>query len=215
MSKNHIFIGTMILAVVGIGAFLVLRPKFQTQTVLKNGRPVPRMTHPEMKPLEKDIPLAEGIQRANDLFSDMQPLTEQEVFAAVKAIRLMYPDIETNVYQTYTRIVTDRVLPKGMFFRRIQTWGTPSGTSGTIQVDWLDLCLEGEQRTPTPEERKKLLASLPKNWVVNGDDLQIPVGAFVYRIRSRFVSIINRVQMNDFISVPPNNARGCVKSVDA
>ena len=136
-----------------------------------------------MKPLDKDIPLSEGIQQANAFFPDIQPLTEQEVVAAVKAIKLMQPDIETNVYQIYMRIVTDRVWPKGLYFRRITNWNTQYGMT---HVDWLDLCLE-DQRLLTPEERKETLASLPKGFVVVNPD-NMKTGGYAYRIRSRFVS---------------------------
>jgi len=160
---------------------------------------LPSAAQQDMKPLDKDIPLAEGIQQANAFFSDMQPLTEQEVVAAVKAIKLMHPDIKTNVYQIYTRIVTDRVWPKGMYFRQITNWNTQYGMT---HVDWLDICLEFDQPL-TPEERKEALASLPKGFVV-ADPNNMKKGGFAYRIRSRFVSSNEHGSKSDFIAVPPN-----------
>ncbi len=144
---------------------------------------LPSAAQQQMKPLDKDIPLAEGIQQANAFFPDIQPLTEQEVVAAVKAIKLEYPDIKTNVYQIYMRIVTERVWPKGMYFSRITNWNTQYGM---MHVDWLDICLKAEQPL-TPEERKEWLASLPKGFVVV-DPNNMKKGGFGYRIRSRFLS---------------------------
>jgi hypothetical protein len=144
---------------------------------------LPSAAQQQMKPLDKDIPLSEGIQQANAFFPDIQPLTEQEVIAAVKAIKIMHPDIKTNIYQIYMRIVTDRVWPKGMYFGRIMNWTTQYGMT---HVDWLDICLKAEQPL-TPEEREEALASLPKDVVVV-DPNNMKKGGFGYRIRSRFVS---------------------------
>src|SRR5690349_4996978 len=80
---------------------------------------LPGFAAEQMKPLGKDIPLSEGIRQANELFPDAQPLTEEEVIAAVKAIKLKHPDIKPDVYDTYMRVVKERVLPKGMYFSRI------------------------------------------------------------------------------------------------
>ena len=67
----------------------------------------------EMRPLNNDIPLAEGVRRANELFPDIQPLTEEEVVAAVKAIKLNHQHIKRDAYDIYVRVVKERVLPKG------------------------------------------------------------------------------------------------------
>lgn len=155
-----------------------------------NGQPVrvPKMMPPNtlpafaggtMQPLDKDIPLAEGIQLANKSFPDIQPLTEEEVVAAVKAIKLMHPDIKQDVYETYMRIVKERVLPKGMYFAHTTAWNTGNGQ---IKVDWLDLCLQGH--VATAEEAKGIPSPLPG---FHGSG-EIRVGGFCYRIRSRFVS---------------------------
>jgi hypothetical protein len=135
----------------------------------------------DMQPLAKDIPLAEGIEKANEMFPDLQPLTEQEVIAAVKAIKLKHPDIKQDVYDTYMRVVNEHVLPKGMYFSRITSWNTEYGQ---FQVDWKDLCLAG--RIATADERKELLSKMPSGMKVGGE---IRVGGFGYRIRARFVSV--------------------------
>jgi hypothetical protein len=134
-----------------------------------------------MQPLDKDISLTEAIQKANEIFPDLQPLTEDEVIAAVKAIKLKHPDIKQEVYDTYMRVVKERVLPQGMFFRRITSWSTEYGR---FQVDWKDLCLEG--RVATGDERGEMVSKMPTGMKVNGE---VRVGGFGYRIRARFVSV--------------------------
>ena len=147
---------------------------------------LPSLADVGMQPLDKDIPLAEGIRRANELFPDVQPLTEQEVIAAVQAIKLKHSDIKDDVYETYMRVVREKVLPKGMFFNRITTWNTEYGR---FQVDWKDLCLEG--RVATAEERQEALSKMPTNIKTSGE---IRVGGFAYRIRARFVSSSQQTQ---------------------
>jgi len=142
----------------------------------------------ETQPLGKDIPLTEGIRLANKQLPDIQPLTEQEVIAAVKAIKLMHPDINEDAYETYMRVVSERVLPKGMFFRRISSWNT---SEGLLQVDWLDLCLEG--RVATAKERADMLSRRP-NVKVSGE---IRLDGFEYRLRARFVSPIEQALAQD------------------
>lgn len=134
-----------------------------------------------MTPLNKDIPLSEGVRQANEMFPDRQPLTEDEVIAAVKAVKLKHPDMKQDVYDTYMRVVKERVLPKGMYFSRITSWSTEYGR---FHVDWKDLCLEG--RVATEQERKEMLSKMPSGMKVEGE---VRVGGFGYRIRARFVSV--------------------------
>jgi hypothetical protein len=115
------------------------------------------------------------------MFPDLQPLTEDEVVAAVRAIKLQHPDIKQDVYDTYMRVAKERVLPKGMYFSRIGTWSTEFGR---FQVEWKDLCLEG--RLATEQERKEMLSRMPPGTKVNGE---IRVGGFGYRVRARFISV--------------------------
>jgi hypothetical protein len=135
------------------------------------------------QPFDKDTPLAEGVQLANKQFPDIQPVTEQELIAAVKAIKLMHPDIKEDVYENYMRVVRERVLPKGMSFRRISQWDT---NAGRLRVDWLDLCLEGH--VATAKERDEMLSRRPNL----KDSDEIRVGGFAYRLRARFVSPIEQ-----------------------
>jgi hypothetical protein len=121
----------------------------------------------------EDIPLSDGIRRANELCPGVPPLTEAEVVAAVKAIKWQHPDIKQDVYEAYMRVVNERVLPKGMSFRRFS--GVLAGGE-VFQVDFTDLCLE---RSPTAEEMQTLIAThKAPSWPT-----------FAYRIRSRFVSV--------------------------
>jgi hypothetical protein len=130
--------------------------------------------------IDKDIPLTEAIRRANEQFPDAQPLTEEEVVAAVQAIKLTHPDIKKDIYVAYMRVVKERVLPKNMYFSQITSWNTQYGA---FRVDWKDLTLRG--RAATAEESKAVLSKLPGTVSVGGP---IRVGGFGYRIRARFVS---------------------------
>ena len=88
--------------------------------------------------IEKDIPLAEALRQANQQFSDTQPLTEDEVVAAVRNIKQVHPDIPEDFYKTYQRVVNEHVLPRGMYFSHIPGWDTDRGH---FKVDWKDLTL--------------------------------------------------------------------------
>lgn len=139
--------------------------------------------------IEQDIPLAEGIRRANEQFPDAEPLTEQEVIAAVQAIKLKCPEIEATTYEVYQRVVQERVLPKGMYFSRITAWHTPDGH---FVVDWKDLTLQGRHVAMTDEQKGELLK---KVFGVNSTKFTpvipnqgVVLGGFNYRIRARFIS---------------------------
>jgi hypothetical protein len=140
-----------------------------------------RAENKEMRPdIDKDIPLAEAIRRANEQFPDPQPLTEDEVVASVQAIKLTHPDIKKDIYETYMRVVRERVLPKDMYFSQITSWNTQYGA---FRVDWKDLTLRG--RPATTGESNEILSKLPGTVSVGGP---IRVDGFGYRIRARFVS---------------------------
>ena len=133
----------------------------------------------ETQPYDKDVPLADAIRHANELFPDSQPLTEQELIAAVYDIKSSHPDIKGDTYNTYMRIVTEKVFPKGMFFKQITNL---NNENGRFQVDWMDLCLQG--RVATAEEKQEMLSKMPANIKVSGE---MRVGGFEYRLRSRFI----------------------------
>jgi hypothetical protein len=142
----------------------------------------------EVRPdIDKDIPLAEAIQRANQQLPDAQPLTEEEVVAAVRAIKLTHPDIKEDIYESYMRVVKERVLPKDMYFRVITSWNTQYGL---FRVDWKDLCHRG--RVATAEEKSEFMSKIPKNVTMSAEELR--VGGFGYRIRARFVSSTEQIR---------------------
>ena len=91
----------------------------------------------QMRPdIEKDIPLAEAIARANKQFPDTTPLKEEEVIAAVRNLKQKHPEIPDAFYQAYQRVIKERVLPRGMYFSQITGWDTEQGH---FEVDWKDL----------------------------------------------------------------------------
>jgi hypothetical protein len=114
--------------------------------------------------IDVDIPLAEAVERENEQFPDGQPLTEEELVAAVHAIKLKDPKITEAVYEIYQRVVKERVLPRGMYFSHFTAWHTEYGH---FEVDWKDLTV-----TPLPPRTR---------------DEKIGYG-YNYRIRARFVS---------------------------
>jgi hypothetical protein len=140
------------------------------------------------QPYEKDVPLADAIRHANEVFTNSQPFTEEEVIAAVCNIKDTHPDIKGETHDTYMRIVREKVFPKGMFFKQITGL---QNENGRFQVDWMDLCFEGKK--PTTEEEKQelrkeqqaLLSKVPANIKISFDETRI--GGFEYRLRSRFI----------------------------
>jgi len=116
--------------------------------------------------IDKDIPLAQAIEEANARYRDVQPLTEEEVVAAVRAIRLEHPNISDSAYEIYQRVVEERVLPKGMYFSHISRWNTKYGD---FEVDWKILTLHGDYA---------------------GINHVKPGTVFNCRIRARFVSLV-------------------------
>ena len=112
--------------------------------------------------IHKDIPLAQAVEQANARFPDLEPLTEAEVVAAVRAIKLKYRDLPNSIYEVYQKVVNERILPRGMFFSHTSGWQTPYGH---FDVDWKDLTLDAKRAG------------------IDGGNL-----GFNYRIRARFIS---------------------------
>jgi hypothetical protein len=149
--------------------------------------------------IDKDIPLAEAISRSNKQYPDSEPLNEQEVIAAVQAIKLMHPDVSDEVYQTYQRVAKELVLPKGMYFSRITSYSTQYGL---FTVDWRDLTFQGKLIPCTDEERAVMLKKSQGGnsqgsvtglgfggWTFTATSNGYKVvGGFNYRIRARFIS---------------------------
>ena len=115
--------------------------------------------------IEVEVPLAEAVKAFNQKYPDKNPLTEEEVIAAVRTIKIEHPEIPDPVYKVYRQIIEKRVLPRGMYFSK--NTGLRSG-GYHFDVDWKDLTL----------------TSLPQGHI----DPLLGVHAFVYRIRARFIS---------------------------
>lgn len=157
---------------------LAILTMFSLLTIPTSGQAQGRAIRPD---IDKDIPLAQAIRQANNQFPDALPLTEEEVVAAVRAIKLEHPDIKEEIYETYMRVVRERVLPKGMYFAQTRSWSTEYGK---FEVDWKDLRLRRD-RLATDEERK---AFLSKTHIASVGELRMNDGGFGYRIRARFIS---------------------------
>jgi hypothetical protein len=126
---------------------------------------LPTLAQGRMRPdIDQDIPLAQAVEQANRDFPDAQPLTEDEVVAAVRAIKLQDSQISDAFYKVYQRVVNERVLPKGMYFSRIPAWHT---RYGHFEVDWKDLTLDADRA---------------------GIKGLRPGAGYNYRIRARFIS---------------------------
>jgi hypothetical protein len=126
---------------------------------------IPKQAQAQMRPdIDQDIPLAKAIKQANRDFPDLQPLTEDEVIAAVRAIKIHDSRISDAVYKVYQRVVKERVLPRGMYFSHIPRWQTKYGH---FEVDWKDLTFDPEHA---------------------GIKELRPGTGYNYRIRARFIS---------------------------
>ena len=91
------------------------------------------------KDIDQDIPLARAISRANLEFRNEEPLTEEEVIAAIRDIKARHPDMEEAVRRVFERVAKERMLPKGMSFSHISGWETDTDYH---HVDWQDLQLD-------------------------------------------------------------------------
>jgi len=86
--------------------------------------------------IDQDIPLAEAVRWANGQFHPNPPLTEAEVIAAVRAIKLEHSDISPQLLEIYQRVPQEQVLPKDMYF--VQTTHLDT-TAGEFQMDRINL----------------------------------------------------------------------------
>ena len=132
--------------------------------------------HEMREDIDKDTPLAEAINRANQQFHDFfgaelseqeyPPLTEEEVVAAVMAIKAKQPEIKDPVLRIYQRIIEERVLPRGMYFGWTTGYAPGPDLTVFVKVDWRDL----------------ILMPLP----IGSEDSEIGRG-YGYRVRDKFV----------------------------
>ena len=113
--------------------------------------------------LDKPIPLAKAVEDFNKLYPDRNPLTEAEVVAAVRAIKVAHPDMPDEFYGLYQKVAEERILPPGFYFSCITQWTTDEWQ---YEVDWKDLTFRALPQQFPPEKK--------------------PIG-FNYRIRARFI----------------------------
>ena len=119
---------------------------------------------PDRRPdWDKPIPLVWALKDFNTKYPDGNPLTEEEVIAAVRAIKTAHPNMDEDLFRLYQKVAEDRVLPPGFYFSRSTYWKIDGWE---YEVDWKDLIME-----ILPEH------GLKKNFA-----------GFGYRIRARFIS---------------------------
>lgn len=120
----------------------------------------------ELRPnIDKDVPLAYALERYNRLCPDNNPLTEAEVIAAIRNIKIDDPDISPAVLARYQRVVDEKILPAGMHFHMMNAWIVKDTH---FDVVWHDLEL-----MPLP--------------LGSGKDPEIGYG-YNFRIRARYIS---------------------------
>ena len=114
---------------------------------------------------QKDMPLEKALAEFNETTPGTDPLTMDEVIAAIRVIRVKNPDLHPKIADFYRRVAEEKILPAGMCFTYGDLWLTPNGYRAT--VDWRDLVL-----MPIAGTRK---------------DPDVKIG-YGYRIRERFIS---------------------------
>jgi len=111
-----------------------------------------------------EIPLEKAVAAFNAKYPDANPLTSDEVIAAIRSWNRTEMPVSDEVLAVYQRVVKKRILPRGMYLSRI---GILQDSEYRYEVDWKDLTL-----TSLPEGTK---------------DPAIGFG-YNYRIRARFIS---------------------------
>ncbi len=114
--------------------------------------------------IDKDIPLEKALEDYNLKNSDNNPLTTDEVVAAIRNIKTNHADMNDEIYKLYRRVAEEKVLSPGMYFSRIPVL---IADGYHYEVDWKDLSL----------------TSLP----VGTKDPKIGFG-YNFRIRARWIS---------------------------
>lgn len=111
-----------------------------------------------------EIPLEKAVAAFNAKYPDANPLTPDEVIAAIRHWDRAELPVSNAVLTVYQKVVKERILPKGMYFSKIEVY---RDLNYRYDVDWKDL----------------MLTSLP--WGTK--DPAIGFG-YNYRIRARFIS---------------------------
>jgi hypothetical protein len=115
--------------------------------------------------IEKPVALAKAVEEFNKKYPDKNPLTEDEVIAAVRQIRRAHPGIPEDVFQLYQKVVAERILPPGFYLSRMTRL---IDGDWEYEVDWKHLTFEVLPQHKFPPELK--------------------LSGFNYRIRARFIS---------------------------
>lgn len=111
-----------------------------------------------------EIPLEKAVAAFNVKYPDANPLTSDEVIAAIRSWDRSEHPVSDEVLAIYQRVIKERILPKGMYFSRITNlWDWDY----SYEVDWKDLTL-----TSLPPFTKDPVIGFGYN----------------YRIRDRFIS---------------------------
>ncbi len=114
--------------------------------------------------INTEIPLEKAIAAFNAKYPDANPLTSDEVIAAIRSWDRTEMPVSDGVLAIYQRVVKERILPKGMYLSRI---GIFQDFNYRYEVDWKDLTL-----TSLPPGTKDPVIGFGYN----------------YRIRARFIS---------------------------
>ena len=116
------------------------------------------------KNIDAEMPLDEAIAEFNSGCPDPSPLTESEVVASIRNMKSEHPDLSDAMYELYQSVVERRMLPKGMYFKRMTSL---TDDEYSYKVQWMDLAWTN---IPHTEKHPNL------GW------------GFNHRIRGRFVS---------------------------
>jgi len=111
-----------------------------------------------------EIPLEKAVAAFNAKYPDANPLTSDEIIAAIRNWNRTEMPVSDEVLAVYQRVVKERILPRGMYLSRI---GIYEDFDYRYEVDWKDLTL-----TSLPPGTKDPVIGFGYN----------------YRIRARFIS---------------------------
>ncbi len=110
------------------------------------------------------VALSKALTDFNFSYPDNNPLTEEEVIAAIRNMKSTYPEMSDEMFEFFQQVVDKRVLPEGMEFQRSDSL---ISHGYFFEVDWKDLVW----KTPTKGKPHPELG-----W------------GFTLRIRERFIS---------------------------
>ena len=77
------------------------------------------LVHRYGRDITKEIRLAEAVAAFNQEYPDPNPLTEDEVIAAIRNWKKDLHPVPDAIHALYLQVAEKRVLPRGMYFKRI------------------------------------------------------------------------------------------------